>query len=132
MNRWSQAILVILMLPPIVAAQTKPRARALGVPFEGVAGPLNAIADVKGIEVGHATIISGQGKLQVGVGPVRTGVTAIFPRGKESADPVFAAWFALNGAGEMTGTTWVEESGFLEGPVMITNTHSVGVVRDAI
>jgi L-aminopeptidase/D-esterase-like protein len=104
----------------------------LGVPFEGTPGPLNAITDVKGIEVGHATLIAGQGKLQVGVGPVRTGVTAIFSRGKDSPDPVFAGWFALNGAGEMTGTTWIEESGFLEGPVMITNTHSVGVVRDTV
>jgi D-aminopeptidase len=108
------------------------RARDLGVPFEGTPGPLNAITDVKGVEVGHATIISGQGKLEVGVGPVRTGVTAILPRGRSSNDPVFAGWFSLNGSGEMTGTTWLEESGFLEGPVMITNTHSVGVVRDAV
>jgi L-aminopeptidase/D-esterase-like protein len=82
--------------------------------------------------VGHSTIISGDGKLVVGTGPVRTGVTAVLPRGKDWGDPVFAAWFSLNGNGEMTGTTWVEESGFLEGPVMITNTHSVGVVRDAV
>ena len=108
-----------------------PRARGLGVPFDGTTGPWNAITDVKGVEVGHTTLISGEGKLQVGVGPVRTGVTAILPRGKESSDPVFAGWFSLNGNGEMTGTTWVEESGFLEGPVLITNTHSVGVVRDA-
>lgn len=115
-------------------AQTshKPRARDLGVPFDGKPGPLNAITDVHGIEVGHKTIIRGEGKLQVGVGPVRTGVTAVFPRGKASADPVFAGWFTENGNGEMTGTTWVEESGFLYGPVMITNTHSVGVVRDAV
>jgi L-aminopeptidase/D-esterase-like protein len=110
----------------------RPRARAAGVPFEGTPGPLDAITDVAGVEVGHSTIISGDGKLVVGVGPVRTGVTAILPRGKESVDPVFAAWFSLNGNGEMTGTTWVEESGFLEGPIMITNTHSVGVVRDAV
>jgi D-aminopeptidase len=102
------------------------------VPFDGSPGPLNAITDVRGIEVGHATIISGEGPLKVGVGPVRTGVTAVLPRGKQSTDPVFAGWFSLNGNGEMTGTTWVEESGFLEGPVMITNTHSVGVVRDAV
>src|SRR5690349_16947072 len=114
-------------------AQTKPRARDLGIPFDGKAGLLNAITDVKGVEVGHTTLISGDGKLQVGVGPVRTGVTAIIPRGKQSAnDPVFAGWFSLNGNGEMTGTTWVEESGFLEGPITITNTHSVGVVRDAV
>src|SRR6202050_5436995 len=110
----------------------KPRARDLGVPFDGTPGALNAITDVKGVEVGHRTLISGEGKLQVGVGPVRTGVTAVFPRGKKSVDPVFAGWFAENGNGEMTGTAWVEESGFLYGPVMITNTHSVGVVRDAV
>src|SRR3984885_4723026 len=110
----------------------KPRARDLGVPFDGTPGALNAITDVKGVEVGHRTLISGEGKLQVGVGPVRTGVTAIFPRGKRSVDPVYAGWYTENGNGEMTGTTWVEESGFLYGPVMITNTHSVGVVRDAV
>ena len=111
----------------------KPRARDLGVPFDGTPGPLNAITDVKGVEVGQVTLIAGEGKLQVGKGPVRTGVTAILPRGKESMmNPVFAGWWSLNGNGEMTGTTWVEESGFLEGPVMITNTHSVGVVRDAV
>ncbi len=113
-------------------SQSKPRARDLGVPFDGAPGPLNAITDVKGVEVGHTTLISGEGKLQVGVGPVRTGVTAIHPRGKASNDPVFAGWFSLNGNGEMTGTTWIEESGFLEGPVLITNTSSVGVVRDAV
>jgi D-aminopeptidase len=109
-----------------------PRARDLGIIFEGTPGPLNAITDVQGVEVGFQTLISGEGKLQVGVGPVRTGVTAIFPRGKKSVDPVFAGWFTENGNGEMTGTTWVEESGFLYGPVMITNTHGVGVVRDAV
>src|SRR5690349_7529264 len=113
-------------------AQTKPRARDLGIPFDGKAGLLNAITDVKGVEVGHTTLISGQGKLEVGKGPVRTGVTAILPRGRNSNDPVFAAWFTLNGNGEMTGTTWLDDSGFLDGPVMITNTHSVGVVRDAV
>jgi D-aminopeptidase len=113
-------------------SQTKPRARDLGVPFDGTPGPLNAITDIEGVEVGHTTLISGSGPLKVGVGPVRTGVTAVLPRGKHSSDPVFAGWFTLNGNGEMTGTTWVEDSGFLEGPVMITNTHSVGVVRDAV
>ena len=112
--------------------QTKPRARGLGIPFEGEPGRLNAITDVAGVEVGYATLISGKGKLVAGKGPVRTGVTAVLPRGKDSTDQVFAGWFTLNGNGEMTGTTWVEESGFLEGPVMITNTHSVGVVRDAV
>jgi D-aminopeptidase len=111
----------------------KPRARDLGVPFDGTPGPLNAITDVTGVTVGHTTLISGEGKLVVGQGPVRTGVTAVFPRGKDSKDlGVFAGWWTLNGNGEMTGTTWVEESGILTGPVMITNTHSVGVVRDAV
>src|SRR5262250_101932 len=109
------------------------RARDLGVPFDGTTGKLNAITDVAGVEVGHTTLISGEGKLQVGQGPVRTGVTAVLPRGGSSVnDAVFAGWFSQNGNGEMTGTTWVEESGFLVGPVMITNTHSVGVVRDAV
>jgi D-aminopeptidase len=116
-----------------VSSGAEPRARDLGIPFDGTPGPLNAITDVAGVTVGHTTLISGSGKLRVGVGPVRTGVTAILPRGKQSLDsPVFAGWYALNGNGEMTGTAWVEESGFLEGPVMITNTHSVGVVRDAV
>ena len=114
------------------SAQTKPRARDLGVPFDGTPGRNNAITDVAGVEVGHTTLISGVGKLIVGKGPVRTGVTAIHPRGKNSNDAVFAAWFTLNGNGEMTGTTWVDDSGFLNGPVMITNTHSVGIVRDAV
>jgi D-aminopeptidase len=115
-----------------VYAQSRPRARDLGVPFDGNPGLNNAITDVKGVEVGHTTLISGSGKLVVGKGPVRTGVTAIHPRGKNSNDAVFAAWFTLNGNGEMTGTTWVDDSGFLNGPVLITNTHSVGVVRDAV
>src|SRR6059036_614286 len=113
-------------------ARPRPRARDLGVPFDGTPGPLNAITDVAGVTVGHSTIIQGQGKLVVGQGPVRTGVTAILPRGATNGDPVFGGWFTLNGNGEMTGTTWLEESGFLAGPVMITNTHSVGVVRDAV
>jgi L-aminopeptidase/D-esterase-like protein len=116
----------------LLFSQTNPRARDLGVPFDGTPGPNNAITDVRGVEVGHTTLISGAGKLEVGKGPVRTGVTAIHPRGKGSNDAVFAAWFTLNGNGEMTGTTWVDDSGFLNGPVMITNTHSVGVVRDAV
>jgi D-aminopeptidase len=114
-------------------AHRKPRARELGVPFEGTPGPLNAITDVAGVAVGHTTLISGEGKLEIGKGPVRTGVTAVLPRGNDSMmNPVFAGWWSLNGNGEMTGTTWVEESGFLNDPVMITNTHSVGVVRDAV
>jgi D-aminopeptidase len=115
------------------AVQPGPRARELGVPFVGTPGKWNAITDVAGVEVGEVTLNSGSGKLVRGQGPVRTGVTAILPRGKLSPlDPVFAGWFALNGNGEMTGTTWVEESGQLYGPIMITNTESVGVVRDAV
>jgi len=126
------ALLAIITVHGLIFAQTKPRARDLGVPFDGTPGQNNAITDVRGVEVGHTTLISGEGKLEVGKGPVRTGVTAIHPRGKNSNDAVFAAWFTLNGNGEMTGTTWVDDSGFLNGPVMITNTHSVGVVRDAV
>lgn len=111
----------------------RPRARDLGVPFDGTPGPLNAITDVDGVLVGHTTLISGDGKLVVGQGPVRTGVTAVLPRGAASMQRFsFAGWYSENGNGEMTGTTWVEESGFLESPVLITNTHSVGVVRDAV
>jgi L-aminopeptidase/D-esterase-like protein len=127
------AVLGILAMSAAHAgrAQPRPRARDVGVPFDGTPGRLNAITDVAGVEVGMTTIISGEGALKVGVGPVRTGVTAILPRGRTSNDPVFAGWFSLNGNGEMTGTTWIEEAGFLEGPVFITNTHSVGTVRDA-
>jgi len=132
--RTTASISAVVFLLGVISAvgETKPRARDLGVPFDGTPGPVNAITDVKGVEVGHTTLISGNGPLKVGVGPVRTGVTAVLPRGKQSKDSVFAAWFTLNGNGEMTGTTWVEDSGFLDGPVMITNTHSVGVVRDAV
>ena len=128
----SAFLMTLFALSVPTLAQSKPRARDLGVPFDGKPGPNNAITDVKGVEVGHTTLISGSGKLKVGEGPVRTGVTAVLPRGKDSQDPVFGAWFTLNGNGEMTGTTWLEDSGFLDGPVMITNTHSVGVVRDAV
>ena len=114
------------------AQKTKPRARDLGIPFDGIPGAYNAITDVKGVEVGFKTLISGTGNLVIGKGPVRTGVTAIFPKGKGSLDRVFAAWFTLNGNGEMTGTTWVKESGGLGSPILITNTHSVGIVRDAV
>ena len=137
-----QALLALLLLAPALSArepQTAPpstrtvRARALGIPFDGIPGKLNAITDVAGVEVGFTTLINGEGKLEVGKGPVRTGVTAIIPRGHNSLnDPVYAGTFSLNGNGEMTGTAWVEESGFLEGPVIITNTHSVGVARDAV
>ncbi len=133
-------LLVTLGLSAAVtlSAQTstphKSRARELGISalIGGTPGTLDAITDVTGVEVGQTTLVSGDGPLVVGKGPVRTGVTIVHPRGRQSADPVFAAWFTLNGNGEMTGTTWIDESGFLEGPVAITNTHSVGVVRDAI
>ena len=120
---------------PQTSPPAKPtiRARALGIPCEGTPGPLNAITDVAGVAVGFTTLISGDGKLEVGKGPVRTGVTAVLPRGQASFnDPVYAGVFSLNGNGEMTGTAWVEESGFLEGPVVLTNTHSVGVARDSV
>ena len=123
---------VLLISISSLAQTTKPRARDLGIPFEGTPGKYNAITDVAGVEVGYKTLIEGSGKLVVGKGPIRTGVTAIFPKGKGSLDRVFAAWFTLNGNGEMTGTTWVDESGGLGSPVLITNTHSVGVVRDAV
>ena len=115
----------------LTTAAAQPRARDLGVPFDGTPGPLNAITDVAGVEVGHTTLIRGSGKLVQGKGPVRTGVTAILPRGRNSTTPVFGGWFTLNAAGEMTGTTWLEERGLIDGPIMITNTHSVGVARDA-
>ena len=113
--------------------QTSVRARALGIPFDGTPGPLDSITDVAGVEVGYTTLISGEGKMEVGKGPVRTGVTAILPRGHAAMnDSVYAGYFSLNGNGEMTGAAWVEEGGFLEGPVVLTNTHSVGLARDAV
>lgn len=128
-------ILLGLVLLSSAAAAQKPRARELGISelIGGTPGVLDAITDVKGVEVGHTTIIRGEaGPLKVGTGPVRTGVTIVHPRGRNSSDAVFGAWFTLNGNGEMTGTTWLQEGGFLEGPIGITNTHSVGVVRDAV
>ena len=140
MTRSSVALPVLVLLASLTGgvasgadAAHKVRARDLGVPFDGTPAPLNAITDVEGVLVGHATLIEGSGKLVVGKGPIRTGVTAVLPRGTASMDRFsFAGWYSQNGNGEMTGTHWVEESGFLEGPVMITNTHSVGVVRDAV
>jgi D-aminopeptidase len=126
-------LLVLVFAASSIAAQN--RARELGISplIGGTPGALDAITDVRGVEVGHSTIIRGEaGPLRVGVGPVRTGVTIVHPRGRRSADPVFGAWFTLNGNGEMTGTTWLEEGGILEGPIGITNTASVGVVRDGI
>ena len=121
---------IAILLHFSISAQ-KPRSRDIGIPFDGSPGPYNAITDVKGVEVGFSTIITGSGTNIRGKGPVRTGVTAILPRGRNN-NPVYANWYSLNGNGEMTGTTWITESGFLEGPVMITNTNSVGVVRDAV
>jgi L-aminopeptidase/D-esterase-like protein len=130
--RLSTVSLLLLWATSALAAQSpNPRARDLGIPFDGTPGRFNAITDVAGVEVGHRTLISGDGPLREGRGPVRTGVTAILPRGRAEGAPVFGGWFSLNGNGEMTGTTWLEESGVLEGPVLITNTHSVGVTRDA-
>jgi len=126
-KKFIAAALFVCNLLAFAGAQTKPRARDLGVPFGGLTGQFNAITDVKGVEVGYTTLISGEGK-----NAIRTGVTAILPQGKNFRGRVFAAWHTLNGNGEMTGTTWVEESGGLGTPIMITNTHSVGVVRDAV
>jgi D-aminopeptidase len=130
MKRCAALLALVVAVP--AAAQNVPDARALGVPLTGTPGRFNAITDVAGVEVGHTTLVRGEGLLVVGEGPVRTGVTAILPRGREAGDSAFAAWFSLNGNGEMTGTTWIEESGILESPILITNTHSVGVVRDAV
>jgi len=132
MRRRLSTFLVLLLAVHAALAQNKPRARDLGIPFEGSPGQFNSITDVKGVGVGHTTLIFGSGPLKVGVGPVRTGVTAILPRGAESDAPAFAAWFALNGTGEMTGTTFIDEYGLLEGPIMLTNSQSVGTVRDAV
>lgn len=137
MRRPTLAVSAVFLLAALSAAQAqtpKPRARELGISplIGGTPGALDAITDVAAVEVGHTTLISGEGKLVQGQGPVRTGVTIVHPRGKSSPDPVFGAWFTLNGNGEMTGTTWLQEGGILEGPIGITNTHSVGVVRDAI
>ncbi len=132
MRRFMLIAAAIVALQSSAAEAQKPRERDLALPIGGTPGALDSITDVAGVEVGQTTIVSGSGKLIVGQGPVRTGVTVVHPRGKANSDPVFAAWFTLNGNGEMTGTTWVQESGLLEGPVAITNTHSVGVVRDAI
>ncbi len=131
MKRVVTAVLFLIFLPAMLAAQ-RPTAVELNIPTLLPRGTNNAITDVAGVEVGYTTLIHGEGALRVGAGPVRTGVTAIFPRGRANGDTVFAGWFSLNGNGEMTGTTWIEQSGRMEGPLAITNTHSVGVVRDAI
>src|SRR6266511_1985847 len=148
LKRFARLLLLLVLVVALEASAREPqkspparttteskqtRARNLGIPFEGTPGEFNAITDVAGVEVGYTTLITGEGKLEVGKGPVRTGVTAILSRGHASLnDPVYAGFFSLNGNGEMTGTAWVDESGFLEGPIIITNTHSVGVARDAV
>ena len=137
--RCSNADLMQLALALLLAAataipgtaQNRPRGRDLGIPFPGQTGPTNAITDVAGVAVGHVTLIEGAGKLVPGKGPIRTGVTAILPRQRGDWDPVFAATFNQNGNGDMTGINWIKESGFLEGPILLTGTHSVGTVRDA-
>lgn len=123
------SVLTIFFVAQLGYASAK-RARDWGIPFEGVPGKFNAITDVSGVAVGHATIVKGSGKLKVGKGPVRTGVTAILPTGHDYR-PVFASYSSLNGNGEMTGTAWIDESGFLEEPILFTNTHSVGAVYEA-
>ena len=133
MNTTGSLLLLLLLAPPSTEAQHVPgRARDLGIPLEGKTGPLNAITDVSGVSVGHVTLIRGSGRLRVGAGPVRTGITAIFPRGQKDLSPVFAGWFSLNGNGEMTGTPWIEDYGEMLYPVTLTNTNSVGTVRDAV
>jgi D-aminopeptidase len=123
--------LLALIVTLTIEVSAQPRARDLGVPFDGEPGPYNAITDVPGVEVGHVTLIAGEGELHIGKGPVRTGVTAILPTGKHWR-PIFAAWHAFNGNGELTGTAWVEESGCLEEPILLTNTRSVGAVHEAV
>jgi D-aminopeptidase len=128
-KQMSRAAVLFSLLWSFSTLAAAPRARDLGVPFDGAPGPLNAITDVSGVTVGQVTLIEDPADGRT----VRTGVTAVLPRGRETLQtPVFGAWFALNGNGEMTGTAWIDESGQLEGPVMLTNTHSVGTVRDAV
>src|SRR3989339_1286304 len=129
--RYLYLLLTIEMFFFVAPSMAEPRARDLGIPLRGLPGKWNAITDVPGITVGHVTLIRGEGKLVPGQGPVRTGITSIFPRGQKDPEPVPAAVFSLNGNGEMTGTLWIEESGFLEGPILLTNTVSVGTARDA-
>jgi D-aminopeptidase len=124
-------LLILLLVPATLLAQQRPRGRDLGIAFPGRPGPLNAITDVPGVAVGHVTLIHGKGRVVPGRGPVRTGVTAILPRPLGDWDFVMAATFNQNGNGDMTGVNWIAESGFLEGPILLTGTHSVGTVRDA-
>ena len=130
---WGAAAVGLFLAAGAAGAQAPAaRAQQLGIPLEGTPGPLDAITDVPGVAVGHKTLISGTGRLRVGVGPVRTGVTAVFPRGPGDLAPVFAGWFSLNGNGEMTGTEWIDDYGQLLYPISLTNTNSVGTVRDAV
>ena len=129
--RFALGLLLIATTAMPSGAQNRPRGRDLGIPFPGQTGPMNAITDVAGVAVGHVTLIEGEGKLVPGKGPIRTGVTAILPRPRGNWDPVFAATFNQNGNGDMTGINWIKESGFMEGPILLTGTHSVGTVRDA-
>jgi D-aminopeptidase len=128
------AVALAIALAKSAARAQSPSERAwdIGIPLDGTPGPFDAITDVPGVTVGHTTLISGSGRLHVGSGPVRTGVTAVFPRGSSDLAAVFAGWFSLNGNGEMTGTAWIDDYGLLLYPIMITNTNSVGVVRDAV
>jgi D-aminopeptidase len=128
---WHKAKIARTVTEELMARQTR-RGRELGLPFGGTTGPCNAITDVAGVEVGTVTLVSGEGPLVVGKGPVRTGVTAILPRGRQGAQvPCAAGYAALNGNGEMTGVVWIEEAGELQTPITITNTHSCGITRDA-
>src|SRR6187455_2097538 len=129
--RLKLAVALLLAGASTLPAQARPRGRDLGIPFPGQTGPMNAITDVAGIAVGHVTLIEGEGRIVPGKGPIRTGVTAILPRPRGNWDPVFAATYNQNGNGDMTGINWIKESGFLEGPILLTGTHSVGTVRDA-
>lgn len=131
LSRLALGLFLVLGISSSGFAQTRPRGRDLGIPFPGKTGPMNAITDVSGIAVGHVTLIEGEGKLVLGKGPIRTGVTSILPRPRGNWDPVFAATYNQNGNGDMTGINWIKESGFMEGPILLTGTHSVGTVRDA-
>lgn len=124
--------MMLLTVAAAALAGTRPRAREAGVPFQGQPGPLDAITDVPGVQVGQVTLIRGEGALVVGKGPVRTGVTAVFPKGKAYMGLVTAGTFVANGTGEMTGRALIDEIGEFTGPIVLTGTGSVGVVRDAV
>jgi D-aminopeptidase len=132
MLRLLALLLLAATAAPAAAPLPRPRARDLGVPFDGTPGPRNEITDVPGVAVGHATIVRGDGRLEVGKGPVRTGVTVVLPRGKDVATPVFAGSSVINGNGEVTGLAWVRDSGFLESAIALTNTHAIGAVHEGM